>query len=584
MKKLILLAASTLAYGLLSMAISQAYAKDKDLILIYTGETHAMLYHCNCPNEPDGGVARRATLIKQLKKKYPDALVLDSGNFFSAGLLDQNTQNTQLDTQRAKINSSAMELMKYDALNLSDDEFNFGKDFLRENIGRLKLDFISSNINFDMVKPYVIKEIGGTKVGIIGLTNLAAKQKAPGVEFIEPSRAVSKYAQELKKKGASLIILLSNLGERDDLKIIKSVPGIAVVIDGHGRSNNTVNEPFVKAGNTIILRPSWQGRKLGKAILSVKGDKIEKASVEEIRVSDKISEDPGVLSILPRCFADNDCKKEGLVGSCQNAGSPGASCLFSEATKINLTVISSKDCSVCNPEQVVNFLKKQFPGLIVNYLNYPDQKAAKLIGDLKLTALPAYLLGKEAAREKNFDNLKSSLEEKAEFYTLKPEASGLSYFLSRKEIQGKLDLFISLFDISSLGVLEAIKEFNPAVHLLAIATGDNISAPGGDAEVEEDLRSVCVQKYYPLKFWDYIVCRAKKIGSSWWDDCAANMDLNKLKACARSQEGRALLKENTRLNQELKIMFGPSYLLNNNQIFSSKGTPSKEELKKIIKK
>ena len=583
MRKLVILIFSAIAYGLFSMAISQAYAKDKDLVLIYTGETHAMLYHCNCPIEPDGGAARRASLIKQLRKQYPDSLVLDSGNFFSAGLLDQNTQNTPLDMQRAKINLAAMELMKYDAVNLSDDEFNFGKDFLKENIAKVKLDFISSNLNSDMVKPYIIKEVAGAKVGIIGLTNLAARQKAQGLEFIEPKQAVEKSAQELKKKGVGLIILLSNLGERDDFKIIESVPGISVLIDGHGRGN-TANESFVKVGNTVILRSNWQGRRLGLAKLSIKGDKIEKASVEELRLSDKISDDPGVLSILPRCFSDSDCKKEGLVGTCQNAGNTNASCLFSEAVKINLTVISSKECSICHPEPVVNSLKKQFPGLDAAYVDYPDKQAAKLVEDLKLSGLPAYLFGKEVARDKNFDNLKAALEEKGDFYILKPEASGLSYFLDRKEVKGRVDLFISLFAKGSLDVLNVMREFNPAVHFLAIVQDDKIGAPAGDMESEEDLRAICVQKYYPQRFWDYLTCRAKNINSTWWDDCAVNMDPGKIKTCSRGPEGKALLKENTGLNRELKIMFGPAYLLDNNQIFSSKGAPSKEELKKIIKR
>ncbi len=304
---MLILISSAITYGLFSMAIACAYAKDKDLTLIYTGETHAMLYHCNCPIEPDGGVARRATLIKQLKKQYPDSLVLDSGNFFSAGLLDQNTQNTQLDMQRTAINLAALMLMKYDALNLSDDEFNFGQDFLKKNIDKVKLNFISSNLSSDLAKPYIIKKVAGIKIGIIGLTNLAAKQKAQDLKFIEPKQAAEACVQELKKKGIGLIILLSNLGESEDAKIIGNVAGISVLIEGHGRGNTT-NEPFAKIGNTVILRPNWQGRRLGKALLSIKGDKIEKVNVEELRLSDKISDDPGVLAILPRCFSDNECK------------------------------------------------------------------------------------------------------------------------------------------------------------------------------------------------------------------------------------------------------------------------------------
>ncbi len=207
-----------------------------------------------------------------------------------------------------------------------------------------------------------------------------------------------------------------------------------------------------------------------------------------------------------------------------------------------------------------------------------------MVSDLKLSKLPAYLFGKEVAKDKGFDNLKAALEKKGNFYILKPEASGFSYFLGRKESKGRVDLFISLFDKESFAVLNVMKEFNPQVHFLAIVGDDKIGAPAGDIESEDDLRAVCVQKYYPQRFWDYITCRAKNINSTWWDDCAVNMDTNKIKICSRGPEGRRLLKENTSLNQELKIMFGPTYLLDNSQIFSSKGAPSKEELKKIIKK
>jgi len=583
MKKVILLILSAVAYGLFSMAIVNAYAKDKEIILIYTGETHAALYHCNCPIEPDGGVARRGTLIKQLRKQHPDSLVLDSGNFFSGGLLDQNTQNTQLDMKRAIVNLRALELMQYDALALGDDEFNFGRDFLEENIGKVKLNFLSSDLKPRKVVPYIIKEVAGVKVGIIGLTSLSAKPKAGGVKFIEPKACVAASTQELKKKGATLIILLSNLGEGEDLKVIENIPGISVIIDGRNRQGN---ESFVKAGGAVILRPVRQGRRVGKAVLSIKGAKLDNVSVEEIRVSDKISDDPGILAILPRCFSDNDCKKEGLVGSCQDAGETCASCLFSEATKIDLTVITSGGCLTCDTKPVISFLKKEFPGLDTSYINYPDKQAIKLIENLKLSVsgLPVYLFSKEIAREKNFDNLKAGLVETSDYYMLKPEVSGVSYFFNRNKIKGKLDLLISLFEKDSIAVLNVIKEFNPAVHFLTILRNDKIEAARGEAEVEEDLRSVCVQKYYPQGFWNYIICRANNIDSSWWEDCAAKMDLNKIKTCARSDEGKALLKKNSSLPQELKVMFGPVYLLDNQSIFATKGAPSKEELKKIIKR
>ncbi|MFA4990138.1 MAG: hypothetical protein WC576_05125 [Candidatus Omnitrophota bacterium] len=581
MKKTVIPVVCAVVCGLFLIVLTRAYAQDKELTLIYTGQTHAALYPCNCPVEEDGGVSRRATLIKQLREKHPDSLVLDSGNFFSGGLLDQNTQNTQLDMQRSRINLAAMGLMQYDALAISDDEFNFGEDFLKENISKVKLNFVSANLKLEDIVPYSVKEINGLKVGIIGLTNYGVKQKAAGVKFIEPRIAVETAVRELKAKGVTLVILLSNLGEDADLKIIENIPEISVVIDGYARKGK---ELFARTSSAVILRPSWQGRRLNRATLNIKGNKIDKVNVEDIRLSDKVSADPGILSILPPCFSDSDCKKEGLVGACQNAGSINASCFFSKAAKINLTIVTPRECSSCNPAQVIDFLKKQFPGLKVSYIYYPDKKAEKLVKKLKATGLPLYLLGNEVEREKNFSGLKGSLEQKGDFYMLKPQVSGIGYFLGRKLRQGQLDLFISLFDKDAFWVLNITREFNPTLHLLAVIRGDKIDTRHGKAEAEEDLRAVCVQKYYPQGFWDYLACRAKNINSSWWEDCASGMDTKKIKSCSRGPEGQALLRENCSLGEELKIMFGPTYLLDNREIFSSQGALPKEELKKKIKK
>ena len=102
--------------------------------------------------------------------------------------------------------------------------------------------------------------------------------------------------------------------------------------------------------------------------------------------------------------------------------------------------------------------------------------------------------------------------------------------------------------------------------------------------MEEYLRGVCVQKYYPEKFWDYLICRAGNIHSSYWDDCLGGVDSLRIRSCAREAEGINLLKDNTRLNKQLQISSGPSYLLDNQEIFSSLMVPSKEEFKKILKK
>jgi len=572
------------AFCFLSFAFT-SYAQE--ITIVYTGETHAMLYPCNCPIEPDGGVARRASLIKQVRLNNPDTLVLDSGGFFSGGLQDGYAQNSDLDKQRAIVNLKAMELMKYDAVVIGDDEFNFGRDFLENNIAKTNIAFLACNI-YDTVKkqepfkPYIIREMAGDKIGIIGVTNPIVAQKVSNFKFIEPKLAVREAVEKLKKENVNIIILLSHLGESEDLDLMKDVEGIDILVVGHSRAKE---ESFSRINHTLIVRSSWQGRKLGKLIITLKDNKIANFKIEEIRLSDKIADDPDMLSILPRCFSDNNCKQEGSIGTCLDAGNLKSKCAFYRAPEVPLLVITTRLCMVCNTEGAVRYLKSFFPGLTASYLYYPDSKAKKIINNIGIEALPVYLLGKEAAKDANFEKFKENLLIKGNYYLIKPQYMGFGYFLSRKNMKGRLDLFLSLYDKNAPALLDMVKGFNPEVHFLAIGNADgSFKAQGGNLEVEEDLRSACVQKYYPQKYWDYISCRVKSIDSSWWQDCLSNSEGEKIMTCARTEEGKELLKKNISLNKELQIMSGPVFLLDNQQIFGIRGVPKKEEFKKIIKR
>ncbi|MBU0503388.1 MAG: hypothetical protein ABH882_03340 [Candidatus Omnitrophota bacterium] len=554
----------------------------EEITILYTGETHAMLYPCNCPIESDGGVARRAGLIKELRAKNANILVLDSGGFFAGGLADEYTQNTDLDKKRTLVNLKALELMKYDVLNLGDNEFNFGREFLQQAIKDVKVNFVCGNVKLDNVLPYIIKELAGVKIGIIGVAPVSMAPKTGGLDIQEPISKVRQIAEELRSKSVDIIILLSQLGEDEDTRLVKEVPGIDVVMIGHRRLKEAI---FGKVNSTLMLRPAWQGRRLGKAVLNIKDKKISGYKIDELRLSDKIIDDETIGSVLPRCFSEANCKKEKMIPTCQNPGEISSQCVFTEANKVRLAVINPKSCMVCDIQPVINYFKKKISGLEVTEVPYPGKEADKLIKEFSITGLPAYFLGKEAEKEREFEGLKNNLELKGDLYWVRPQLTGMSYFLNRELIKGKLDLFFSLFDKDSPALLESLKEFDLSPHFLAVEREGKFDAPKGALEVEEYLRSACVQKYYPQAFWDYVSCRAKKSDTSWWDDCAAGkFDTLKIKACAQSEEGKDLLRQNISLNKELMVMFGPTYLLNNREIFSSKGAPSKEELRKIIKR
>lgn len=552
----------------------------EEVTIIYSGQTHAMLYPCNCPIRQDGGISRRATLVKELRKKYPGLLLLDCGNFTAGGQLDEYTQNIHLDMQRSEVNYKALELMQYDAVGVGLDEFNFGREFFLKNVKKTKPAYLSANLDVDKVVPYILKDEQGVKFALIGLTGYSADQKAEGLKISLPE-SISELVARLKDQGAQVVILLSTLGEQEDLKLISKVKGIDIIFVG---DKPLKDEALTKIERTFILRPFWQGRKLGKLTLKIEDGKLFDCKVDELILSDKFSDDPDTAAILPRCYSDVNCKKRDLAGTCQNPGAANASCLFVKPNKVNLFIVNVTACRTCNTEPVINLLKNKFAGLTIKNLNYPGLAAQKMIKDLSLKVLPAYILPRTVEKEDNFDSLKDDLQLINDFYVFKPQASGISYFLNQKVKKGNFDLFFSLFDENAFLLLNTLKEFNPVLHFLTIENDKSFDANNGAAEAEEYLRGVCVQKYYPEKFWDYLICRSQNVRSCYWEDCLSEVDVSKVRSCARAEEGINLLRENISLNNQLEIFSGPSYLLDNQEIFSSRGVPAKEELRKILKK
>ena len=295
---------------------------------------------------------------------------------------------------------------------------------------------------------------------------------------------------------------------------------------------------------------------------------------------------PEAAGVLPRCHSDSDCRQGGLRGRCNNPGGKNASCSFPAPHKIDLLVIDTKDGVARNTDYFIGVLKKRIPGISVRVIDYPGREAQKMIRKLSLEVLPAYILPRAVEKEADFDSFKKGLRPAGNFYLVKPQTSGFSYFLNRKEKKGRFDIFLSFFDKNAALLLERLREFKPFPHFLVTENkGGGFSASGGAAETEESLRAVCVQKYYPDKFWDYLTCRAKNVRSSYWEDCLGDAGLcEKIKICARGKEGESLLKDNISLNRNLRIASGPTYLLDNRRIFSSREAPSREEFKKILGK
>ena len=89
---------------------------------------------------------------------------------------------------------------------------------------------------------------------------------------------------------------------------------------------------------------------------------------------------------------------------------------------------------------------------------------------------------------------------------------------------------------------------------------------------------------YPKEIYDYLICRSQQKDSSWWDECVGkiNADSAKIKACVFSKKGEDAMRKHTQLTQELKVASGPTFILDNKEIFGMANPPTLEELEKIV--
>ena len=593
MKKNILYLVVSLCFLLSSFSLS--FAEDKITILV-SGQSHSSLYPCNCPGAPIGGVARRATLINKVKSEENSVLVLEAGGSFAGGSYDINSQTTELDKERTEFYMQSLVKMDYDAFLISSEEFNFGEDFLKEVMSTYKLNYLSANIKGDF-QPYLTKDIGNVKVAIIGVTDERVKNKSK-TEYIKPQDCLLKAIEEIKgDKEVSLVIVLSYLGEKESKELLNKIAGIDIWIDS--------NNPFMIANSieisgTLFVQPAWETRTLTKINLSLAASDSKEAEssglisfeVENIKLSEDIEDDTQIASFIPECFTDKDCRKSGYVGKCESAATKESKCVFSEIKSAKLIVIKPTKCNTCNIESTIERIEKILPNLEVEYFLEDTPEAKELIENLNINMLPAYLVDKSIEEETIISQIGQIANEIDNYYMLEPGFTGVSYYIKRKEIPNRLDVF---FDIGTkdivkiLDILQILQDKNKDIdiHLNFLAIEDIESgfiAKAGKYEIEEYLRSACINKYYPDKLRYYLSCRLSDIESSWWDDCVSKfgMDPGIIKGCAQTQEGKILLREFIKLTQELEVVFGPTFLVNNKEIFSSEGVPSVEELEELF--
>lgn len=206
--------------------------------------------------------------MDSIRASYGQVLVVDDGGFFPEDDLHQDVAWFLMD---------AMKVMNTDAVGLSEKELRFSAAYLRAQLKRTQLPVVCANL-FDaktkkpFTSPWLIKQVGGVKVGIFGLISNTADlgRSKDSLNVEEPSVAAKRTVSALRKKGATVVVLLSQLGKVESEDLVTAVEGIDVVIVGR-------NTPLLQKGrmvkNTVACYGGEQGQYVGRTLVTLDAQK-----------------------------------------------------------------------------------------------------------------------------------------------------------------------------------------------------------------------------------------------------------------------------------------------------------------------
>lgn len=247
------------------------------LTILHVNDTHSHMEPIRSGDYAGmGGALERAAYIDSVRKADgpENVLLLHAGDFWQG--------TTYFSEYKGDVEIQVMNALHYDAVTLGNHEFDNGLEALGEKLSSLECPVVVCNYDFSpfeagkYIKPYVIVEKAGKKIGIIGvlckLKDMVAGDIADRVPSFDMVESLQKYADELRPQ-CDLVIALTHIGNTEhnpgditDPQLCAATRNVDIFVGGH--SHTFLEKPdMVKNldGKEIpIVQTGWMGVYMGE--------------------------------------------------------------------------------------------------------------------------------------------------------------------------------------------------------------------------------------------------------------------------------------------------------------------------------
>lgn len=212
-----------------------------------------------------GGSAYLATVVNQVRAQDPQhTMLLDAGDSV------HGTAATDLDEGLSM--AEVMNTLGYDVGTIGNHDFQWGVPALESRLQKNAFDNVIANVReadgspLPNTHPYVVKDMGGVKVGVMGILThdtLQAQrtERLEGAQFLDEAETVAHYLPQMKQDGAELTVLLTHEGLVADEKLAAQMTDQGVLFIG-GHSHDRVKGAVEVNGNYVVQAGSM-GKEVG---------------------------------------------------------------------------------------------------------------------------------------------------------------------------------------------------------------------------------------------------------------------------------------------------------------------------------
>ena len=212
------------------------------LVILSTTDVKGKMSPCGC-HVPKGGFSRRAAFADSLRGDYGQMVIVDCGGWYPEGE-DEYMEVAAFQAQELARSGA-------DAVGIGPRELRYGLGFLRAVVAQSHLPVVSANlldrVTHRLVLPaYRIVKAGGVTVGVFSLLSEHADlgPSRDSLVVAEPLSAARAAIVEMQAKGATVIVLLANMGKVDAEDLVATVDGVDALIAGF-------NVPLLQRGRMV---------------------------------------------------------------------------------------------------------------------------------------------------------------------------------------------------------------------------------------------------------------------------------------------------------------------------------------------